>query len=479
MGGNSAMPESLGNPFARGFGNMLEWQCKSYCTTAFTIGKILIDVILEVNMPLDVIVGTQWGDEGKGRVVDLLAVDADYIARFNGGDNAGHTVTVGPDTFKLHLIPSGMIHPKTVGIIGNGVVINPQVLLREMGELKSAGLDVSPQRLRVSFAAHIITPAHSALDAAQEASRGQSKIGTTMRGIGPAYTDKVTRSGLQAGQMVDPELFSQAVSEQVKRINHILVTLYEAEPLDSDVIASEYKEYASALSDYIADVSRLLWDALKSGKRLLAEGAQGTLLDLDHGTYPYVTSSNSIAAGALTGLGLGVGSVERVIGVTKAFQTRVGSGPFPTELVGELATQLRGTGEQPWDEFGTTTGRPRRVGWLDIVLLRYAVRLNGLTGLALTKLDILSGLRTVRLCVAYRRGHQVYSDLPLGLGGLDSFEPVYEDLPGWQEDLQPIRNWEALPLQARSYILRVEELAGIPVHLVSVGPEREQVVEIA
>ena len=448
------------------------------CTTAFQIGPGLGNAAPEVVMPLDVIVGTQWGDEGKGRIVDLLAADTDYTARFNGGDNAGHTVTVGQTTFKLHLIPSGMIHPTTVGVIGNGVVINPEVLLKEMDELYSAGLDVTSQRLQISHAAHIITPAHRALDAAQEFSRGQSFIGTTMRGIGPAYTEKVTRSGLRAGQMVDPDSFSQAVQHHVEGNNHLLVTHYNAIPLDAAAVASEYKEYASKLREYITDVSKLLWDALKNGKRVLAEGAQGTLLDLDHGTYPFVTSSNSIAAGALTGLGLGVGSVERVVGVTKAFQTRVGSGPFPTELAGDLATQLRGTGEQPWDEFGTTTGRPRRVGWLDIVLLRYAVRVNGLTELALTKLDILSGFQTVRLCVAYRRGDKVYPELPLGLGELGSFEPIYEELPGWQVDLRSIRNWEALPAQARGYVLRVKELGGVPVRLVSVGPEREQVIKI-
>jgi adenylosuccinate synthase len=432
----------------------------------------------EANMPLDIVVGTQWGDEGKGRVVDLLAASTDYTARFNGGDNAGHTVTVGDQTFRLHLVPSGMIHPRCIGIIGNGVVINPAVLLAEMESLVSAGLPVSPKRLYISLAATIITPAHRALDAAQEAARGKVKLGTTLRGIGPAYTDKVSRTALRAGLMRQPGQFAQAVQEHVERLNHNLTTLYGAEPLNPAAIAAEYQDYARQLKDYVADVSSLLWGALRQGKSILAEGAQGTLLDLDHGTYPYVTSSNAISAGALTGLGLGVGCVERVIGVTKAFQTRVGSGPFPTEVVGEVELHLRGSGENPWDEFGTTTGRPRRVGWLDMVLLRYAARINGLTELAVTKLDILSGLATLQLCTSYRSGDTRYTDLPYGPAELENYSPVYEELAGWEQEIRSVRRWEELPLQARAYILRIEELSGVPVRLVSVGPERDQVVEI-
>ena len=430
-------------------------------------------------MPLDIVVGTQWGDEGKGRVVDLLAASTDYTARFNGGDNAGHTVTVGDQAFRLHLVPSGMLHPQCVGVIGNGVVINPAVLLSEMESLVAAGLPVSPQRLAISHAATIITPAHRAMDAALEAARGKVKLGTTLRGIGPAYTEKVARTALRLGLMRQPELFAQAVRGHIEQVNHTLVTLYRAEPLNPEAIAAEYLEYARRLKDYIVDVSSLLWEALKQGKRILAEGAQGTLLDLDHGTYPYVTSSNAISAGALTGLGLGVGCVERVIGVTKAFQTRVGSGPFPTEIVGEAELHLRGTGENPWDEFGTTTGRPRRVGWLDLVLLRYAARINGLTELAVTKLDILSGLETLHLCRAYRSGEDRFTDLPYGPAELENYSPVYEDLPGWEQEIRHVRRWEELPSRARDYILRIEELSGVPVRLVSVGPERDQVVEIS
>jgi adenylosuccinate synthase len=433
---------------------------------------------LEKEMPLDIVVGTQWGDEGKGRVIDLLAAHADFVARFNGGDNAGHTVTVGSKTFRLHLIPSGVIRPHTVGIIGNGVVINPAILLSEIESLNKAGIPISEKRLRLSYAAHLITPAHLAIDQAQEAARGQGKLGTTLRGIGPAYTDKVSRRGLRLADMLDRKRFKELIREHVEASNQILTQLYSAEPLRFPAVVSEMDRYAAELAPYITDVSLLLSEALARGRRVLAEGAQGTLLDLDHGTYPFVTSSNPVAGGALTGLGLGVGCEERVIGVTKAFQTRVGSGPFPTEVHGDLAARLRGTGENPWDEFGTTTGRPRRVGWLDGVLLHYSARINGLTELALTKLDILSGLPTVRVCTAYQRGDQAYQELPLGPNHLEGFEPIYEEHPGWDMDVSSVRRWEDLPQEARAYILLIEEILGLPVRMISVGPEREQIIEM-
>lgn len=430
-------------------------------------------------MPLDIVVGAQWGDEGKGRIVDLLSAQADYVARYNGGDNAGHTVTVGDQTFRLHLIPSGVIHPHTIGAIGNGVVINPATLLSEIESVRAAGVPLDANRLKISYAAHLITPGHRALDAAQEAARGGEAIGTTLRGIGPAYADKVARSGIRLGQMLDVETFGEALQAHVLSVNQRLQELYTAEPLNAQAVIKEYLEYARQMKSYIGDVSTLLSEALKCGKRVLAEGAQGTLLDLDHGTYPFVTSSYPSAAGALIGLGLGLGCEQRVVGVTKAFQTRVGAGPFPSEVFGSIAERLRGTGEHPWDEFGTTTGRPRRVGWMDLVLLRYAVRINGLTELAITKLDILSGLEEVKICVAYKADGQTYQNLPLGPSDLGAFSPVYETLPGWREDLWECRTWESLPPAARSYILRVEELSGVPVRLTSVGPEREQIVEIA
>jgi len=427
-------------------------------------------------MPIQIIVGAQWGDEGKGRIVDWFAARADLVARYNGGDNAGHTVTVGQKTFKLHVVPSGIIHPAPVAVMGNGMVVNPATLLSEMETLRKMGIDVSPRRMRLSHAAHLITPAHRALDAAQERARGKGQIGTTGRGIGPAYTDKSSRSGLRLQDMLDPNTFADKIETHVADVNHTLQALYGAAPLDPKEVASQYCDYARVLAPYIGDVSRLLAQALADGKTLLAEGAQGTLLDLDHGTYPFVTSSTSTAPGALVGLGLGIQPVERVIGVTKSFQTRVGSGPFPTEVFGDTAERLRGTGSNPWDEFGTTTGRPRRVGWLDGVLLRYSVRINGLSELVLTKLDVLSGLPVIRVCTAYRDSADTHADLPLGPADLSPFTPVYEDLSGWDQDLSQARTAGDLPEAAREFLRKVEEIAGVPVKMVSVGPEREQTV---
>lgn len=428
-------------------------------------------------MALEIVIGTQWGDEGKGRVVDMLSAGAAIVARYNGGDNAGHTVTVGATTFKLHLLPSGMIHPETMGVLGNGMVINPVTLLKEMEMLRQHGLEVSPRRLRLSFAAHLITPAHKALDVAQEAARGKAQLGTTSRGIGPAYTEKAARRGLRTQDMLDLEKFAEKFKTHIAEANLSLVRLYQAEPLDENALLPEFIEYARQLQPYIDDTGGLVHRALAEGRRVLAEGAQGTLLDLDLGTYPYVTSSSPLAPAALTGLGLGAISVGRVLGVTKAFQTRVGSGPFPTEVFGESAERLRGSGSKPWDEFGTTTGRPRRVGWLDGVLLRYAIRINGVTEQIITKMDILSGLPVQRICVAYRTGEKTYEDLPLGPADLSPFEAVYEDLPGWDADLTGIRSWEDLPFETRQYARRIEEISGAPVRYVSVGPERAQVVE--
>ncbi len=429
-------------------------------------------------MPLDIVIGTQWGDEGKGRIVDMLAARAHVVARYNGGDNAGHTVTVGSQTFKLHLIPSGIIHAHTTGVLGSGMVINPVSFFNEIKTLREAGIPVSPDRLMISYAAHIITPGHRALDQALESSLGAARIGTTGRGIGPAYTDKITRRGLRVQDMLDIPVFRGKLATHIQEVNRLLQDRYQLAPLDVVQIVNAYAEYAAQLKPYIQNVSTYLRDALANGRRVLAEGAQGTLLDIDHGTYPFVTSSSTTAAGVLTGLGLGIVPVERVMGVTKSFQTRVGAGPFPTETSGSLAERLRGSGSNPWDEFGTTTGRPRRVGWLDAVLLRYAVRLNGVTNLVITKLDVLSGFEMLRLCTGYRLGSQIYRDLPFGPADIAPYEPVYEDLPGWQENISQARSWEDLPAQARTYILRIEELAGVPVYGVSVGPEREQMVEI-
>jgi adenylosuccinate synthase len=427
-------------------------------------------------MPLQVIVGAQWGDEGKGRIVDWFATRADYTARYNGGDNAGHTVTVGDRIFKLHLVPSGIIHPRVIAILGNGMVINPRTLFEEMDSLHQAGISTPPDRLRVSYAAHLITPAHQALDRALEAARGKDNIGTTGRGIGPAYTDKATRRGLRVGDMLTAD-FYERIGDHVAEASKTLRMLGAPE-LDPAPVCEQYREFAKRLKPHIADTSLELHAAMNAGKTILAEGAQGTLLDVDFGTYPFVTSSSTTAPGSLTGLGLGLDSAQdaRVIGVVKAFQTRVGSGPFPTEVFDNLALRLRGTGVNPWDEYGTTTGRPRRVGWLDGILLRYAVRINGIRELAVTKLDILSGLENIHLCTGYRRGAEMLTDLPFGPADLSPYEPVYEELPGWGEDVSAVRTWTGLPTTAKNYLDRLAGLAGVPVRLVSVGPEREQVV---
>jgi len=428
-------------------------------------------------MPLEIIVGTQWGDEGKGRVTDLLAAGADIVARYSGGDNAGHTVTIGDEIFRLHLVPSGIIHDGVTCLVGNGVVINPAVLLREIDGLAERGVNVSPERLKISRQAHLITPAHVALDRAREVERGEAAIGTTLRGIGPAYTDKTSRDGLRAHLLDQPERLADAIHDHVAEKNRLL-QLFGQSPLDPQAAAAEFVAYARRLAPYLVESVPFLHEALADGRTVLAEGAQGTLLDIDHGTYPYVTSSSPTAGGALTGLGLGPRAVDRVVGVAKAFTSRVGGGPFPCELEGELARRLRGTGENPWDEYGTTTGRPRRVGWLDTVILRHAVRINSLSEMALTKLDILSGFEELRVCVGYECAGERIDHLPGDVQTLGAVTPVYETLPGWEEDVTGAQSMADLPPAARRYVERVADLAGAPIRLVSVGPVREQVVRL-
>lgn len=428
-------------------------------------------------MPLNIIIGAQWGDEGKGRFTDLLAADTDAVGRFSGGDNAGHTVTVGEDVFKLHLIPSGIIHEKAICIIGNGVVMNPAVFIREMDGLIERGIDVGPERLKISRACHIITPAHIALDKAKEMALGTGKIGTTLRGIGPAYMDKIGRSGLRAGLFAHPEALTAAIHAHIEAHNNTLTKIYGAAPLDATAVAAEYAVYAQHLAPHLADASVLLDDYLKAGRAVLAEGAQGTFLDIDHGTYPFVTSSSPTAGGALTGLGIGPKMVGRVIGVCKAFTSRVGSGPFPCEAEGETAVRLRGTGANPWDEYGTTTGRARRVGWLDLVMLRHAGRINSFTDIAITKLDILSGLAEIPVCVAYTLDGERINHFPHSLEELGRCEPVFELLPGWQEDVTGARTWDDLPKAAQNYIEYIAKDTQTPISYVSVGPGRAQVVD--
>jgi adenylosuccinate synthase len=428
-------------------------------------------------MPITVILGAQWGDEGKGKITDLLAAEAEVVARYSGGDNAGHTVTVGAERFALHLIPSGILLPGVQCLLGGGMVVNPKKLLAEMDGLAARGVDVSPQRLKLSSLAHLIMPYHIALDGAAEAARGRLAIGTTQRGIGPAYTDKAARTGIRAQEMLHPpDRFAQHIREQVAAKNVVLAQVYGQPELQLEAVVEEYLTYAQCLAPHITDVSDEIASALRSGRRILAEGAQGTLLDLDHGSYPYVTSSYPTIGGALIGLGIGPQQIARVVGVVKAYQTRVGAGPMPTELTDEVGDRLRGTGAQPWDEFGTTTGRPRRCGWLDGVTLRYAQRLNGLTEMAITKLDILSRFDTLALCVAYDLDGQRIEAFPTDLTVLDRCRAIYETLPGWGTDISDTRTFAELPKQARDYVARIEELASIPATTISVGPERHQTI---
>lgn len=427
-------------------------------------------------MPVNIVIGAQWGDEGKGHITDRLAQDAAIVARYSGGDNAGHTVTIGDEIFKLHLIPSGIIHPHVICLIGNGTVVNPAVMLREMDALAARSVSVSPARLKLSSGAHLITPAHIAMDRAHERQRGKEAIGTTLRGIGPAYTDKARRIGLRAELLADPDALRAAIKSHIEEKNQVLVRVYDEEPLDPEAVAADFVTYAQRLSPHLCDGPLLLDDALQRGETVLAEGAQGTLLDIDHGTYPFVTSSSPTAGGALTGLGIGPRVVARVYGVAKAFTTRVGGGPFPTELAGEAAARLRGTGENPWDEYGTTTGRPRRVGWLDLPILRHARRLNSLSDLVLTKLDILSGMAEIPVCVAYELDGRRIESFLTDAGMLARCRPIYENLPGWSEDITGARRPAQLPPNARRYVAFVAKQIGVAVSHVSVGPGREQFI---
>jgi adenylosuccinate synthase len=425
-------------------------------------------------MPVTILVGAQWGDEGKGKVADWLAEEADLIARYNGGDNAGHTLNVQGITYKLHFIPSGILRPGVISVMGGGMVIHPERLLGEMQTLRDQGVEVVPERLKLASNAHIITPAHQALEAAREKARGENKIGTTGRGIGPTYASKAARDGIRAGAMSNPTAFGEAVAGLIESTNPILAQVYGVEPLNAADIAARYGEAARQLAPYLVDVSAYINATLHAGKRILAEGGQATLLDLDHGNYPYVTSSNATAGGALVGLGFGPTHVQRVVGVAKAFCTRVGAGPFPTEEDNDIGALMRGDGSQPWDDFGTTTGRPRRCGWLDMVALRYAVEVNGLTELALMKLDILGRFEEIKVAVAYEIEGRRVEDFPIDLARLNRAKPIYEPFPGWQSDIMGTTHYEDLPPAARRYIEWIEESIQIPISLVSVGPGREQ-----
>lgn len=416
-----------------------------------------------------VVIGTQWGDEGKGKITDFLAEKADMVVRYQGGSNAGHTVVVEDKEYKLHLVPSGILYPDKTCIIGNGVALDPIELVQELEGLEQRGVDTS--NLRISGSAHIVMNYHRILDGLEEQRRGSGRIGTTGRGIGPAYYDKVSRRGLRVASLIDPDGFREQFTANINLVNESLITA-KMETLDAGSLVDKYLTVGEKLRPHITDTSLLINQALCRGDRVLFEGAQGTLLDLDHGTYPYVTSSYPIAAGACLGSGVGPTRIGRVIGVVKAYCTRVGEGPFPTELSGDQGKILRDRG----NEFGTTTGRPRRCGWLDMVALRYAVRINGLGGLAITKLDVLDTLATLKIAVAYRYRGQVLTEFPTEVSVLRECEPVYEELPGWQSSTEEARSFNQLPLAARDYIQRIIDLAETPVAILAVGPQRHQTI---
>jgi adenylosuccinate synthase len=419
-------------------------------------------------MPASIVLGTQWGDEGKGKAVDYLADRMDLVVRYQGGNNAGHTVIAEGRLLKLQLIPSGILYPHITSVIADGVVVDPRHLMREMQEVRATGVDVS--RLVVSGNAHMIMPYHLELEKVTERFLGKNALGTTKRGIGPAYGDKAARIGLRIQDLFDEKIFRQKLEVVLREKNLILTKIYNRLPLDPERIVDEYMGLADALQPHVVDTGSLLYRALLDGKHVMFEGAQGTLLDLDHGTYPFVTSSNPVAGYALASAGLGPQHVERVVGIVKAYITRVGAGPFPTELLDGVGDRLGTRG----NEFGTVTGRKRRCGWFDACLGRYAARLNGLTELLITKLDVLSGLQTVKICTGYRAYGQQFEDMPPHQSVFHDASPIYEELEGWHEEIDGARSFEDLPKQAQAYVRRVEELIGVPVSVVSVGPAREQ-----
>jgi adenylosuccinate synthase len=419
-----------------------------------------------------VIVGMQWGDEGKGKVVDLLTEFADVVVRFQGGNNAGHTVVVGQETVILHLIPSGALYPDKKCVIGNGVVVDPQVLLAEIDELRKRGHFRGEGQLLISEDAHLIMPYHRRIDVARERMKGEAKIGTTGRGIGPAYEDKVAREGIRFGDLLDEKIFRRKLEAILALKNHYLDTCLKDQGFDLEEIFQEYKGYGERLKKYDRNISAFLYQQMKQDRHILFEGAQGTHLDVDHGTYPFVTSSNTVAGGACTGAGVGPTKITEVIGVSKAYTTRVGGGPFPTELKDETGERIRERGR----EFGATTGRPRRCGWLDIPLLRDSIRLNGLSGIALTKMDVLSEFETIRICTGSHYQGRRLEEVPSQAEILRECEPVYEDHPGWKAELRNARDFLDLPPRAQDYVRRIEELTETEVVLVSVGERREETV---
>jgi adenylosuccinate synthase len=426
----------------------------------------------ELIMSNVVVIGTQWGDEGKGKVVDVLAEKAHVVVRFQGGNNAGHTMVVDGESFISHLIPSGILHSDKICLIGNGVVVDPAVLIQEIKELKERGVPVAPQNLLVSENAHLIMPYHKLLDHGREKLKGDKKLGTTGRGIGPCYEDKVTRRGIRFCDFVDRETFEEKLSLIVPEKNFYLRDFLKYETVDQESILEEYLPYAEALQPYVANVSLVLSQVVKAGDHILFEGAQGTHLDIDHGTYPFVTSSNTVAGNACCGAGIGPTQIHGVIGMVKAYTTRVGRGPFPTELHDDIGDRLQEMGV----EFGATTGRRRRCGWLDAVVVRNSARINSLTGIAITKLDVLSGLKTLKICTAYEYKGDKLPEFPSALRVLEACRPIYEELPGWTEDITAVKDEGGLPENARAYLRRLEELVETPIQIISVGPGRHETI---
>lgn len=418
-----------------------------------------------------VVVGTQWGDEGKGKIVDLLSEHVDYVVRFQGGNNAGHTMVVNGQEIISHLIPSGIIQQKNC-FIGNGVVVDPFVLLEEIDYLISKGIDVSPEKLKISNRAHIIMPYHKVMDAAREAKKGDNKIGTTGRGIGPCYEDKAARRGLRFCDLLDFDFFKEKIRSVLEEKNFTLKNFFNTDPVDPEQVIKEFTKIKDRLSPYIADVSVILFDGIQDDKTILFEGAQGTHLDIEHGTYPFVTSSNVVSGNAANGAGIGPANLDEIVGIVKAYTTRVGAGPFPTELFDDTGDLIQKTGA----EFGATTGRKRRCGWLDMVVLKNAARLNSLTGLAITKLDVLDSLDEIKICTAYDYNGVMIKNFPADVRILEQCKPVYESYPGWETDISGITKFDDLPENAKKYLAKVEELSGVPVKIISVGPGREATI---
>ncbi|HEB12704.1 MAG TPA: adenylosuccinate synthase [Actinobacteria bacterium] len=421
-------------------------------------------------MPGTILIGTQWGDEGKGKITDILSDEMDIIVRYQGGNNAGHTVVKGDTELKLHLIPSGVLYPHIIPIIGDGVVIDPKVLIDEIEGLQVKGIHVD--KLILSGNAHLIMPYHRLLDQAAETHLGKAKIGTTRRGIGPAYTDKASRVGIRVQDLLDMKIFREKLAQVLLSKNELLVKIYELPPMDLDEIVREYEGYAKRLRGLIKDTSLFINQMLDSGKNVIFEGAQGTLLDLDHGTYPFVTSSSPVAGGACAGAGVGPLKIDRVTGIVKAYVTRVGSGPFPTELEDEVGRHMLDVG----GEFGTTTGRQRRCGWFDALILRYATRINGLSDIVLTKLDVLTGISPLKICIGYDYQGKIYREFPPHQTIFHKCQPVYEEHEGWTEDISGAKTLADLPKAAKDYIARIEELAGVKFSIISVGPKRSQTI---